>query len=412
MIIKYIILSACILTISQAQAQESRVEVGSLTCRVEGSSGFVFGSTKNLKCTYRPLNAKPIEKYTGTISKYGIDFGITGKTIFIWAVLAKSRDLPKGAFSGKYKGISAKASIGAGLGLKLLVGGSDNTIALQPLSVQAQTGLNIALAVETLKLKTIETKTTFQENSENNIKYRLCGTTITYAPGDTLYNIASRCGTTLDALLENNKKITNVINIPIGTKIIVPNYPLPSPNQNCGLYEIAKKNETLTNIAHKCKISLGALINENPQLPYRKPLKEGDKISIPSYPTPLVRRSCDKEITLGVNGSPFQTLNSIAEICGTTIAALLQANPKIKNVRNIKKNTKINIPQIPLPIAQTKCGSNTIALKGETIYAIALRCQTTPGAIIDLNEELGKYDIIPEGQTIRIASQTLPMPNQ
>ncbi len=393
-------------------AQASRIEIGTMTCRVEGSSGFIFGSTRKLKCTYNPLGSSPREYYEGAINEYGIDFGVTGKTVFVWVVLAGSRDLPEGAFNGKYTGVSAKASVGAGLGLKLLVGGSDDTIALQPVSVQAQTGINIALAVQRLKLKSIgfeKNKSAKKDIAASEDTHKMCGTTVYYAPGDSLGNIASRCGTTVDALLETNTAIKNVNEIKIGAKIIVPNYPLPSAGSRCGLNVVAVEGDTYRKIAQRCQVSLGALVNENPKRQFNVPIRSGDKISIPAYPTPLARRSCGETVSLSGKGTHFSTLDDVAEICGTTVDALLNVNPDIKNVRFIKKGQKIKVPQIAMPVVQNICGSHTIARKDETIYTVAFRCKTTPGAIIDLNERLGELDKIPEGQTIRIARSTIPM---
>ncbi len=400
--------------LSTAYAQERRVEIGTLTCAVEGGSGFIFGGTKKLECVYNPLGSRPKEYYNGTISKYGIDFGVTKKTVFVWAVLAGSTDLPQGAFNGKYTGVGAKASVGAGVGLKLLVGGSDDTIALQPVSVQAQTGVNIALTVERLTLKSsgfITTST--QDGSENKSfalrDHKFCGTTVTFAPGDSLSNIASRCGSSMDALLEANPNIKNINEIKAGSLINVPHYPLPTAASQCGLNVIADAGDTYRKIAKKCKVSLGALVNENPQISFNKPIRAGDKISIPAYSSPLGRRSCGKDVILGGKGTPFENLNDIAKICGTTIDGLLRANPEIENVRHIKTGATIKIPQFPMPIARSACGSHTIARKGETIYAIAVRCKTTPGAIIDLNEKLGEFSEIPAGQAIRIAEFSRPV---
>lgn len=398
---------------SAVYAQERRVEIGTLTCAVEGSSGFIFGTTKKLECVYNPLGSRPKEYYEGTISKYGIDFGVTKKTVFVWAVLAGSSDLPQGAFNGKYAGVGAKASVGAGVGLKLLIGGSDNTIALQPVSVQAQTGVNIALTVERLKLKSTGYITAGTEDNDTKSfalkDHKFCGTTVTFAPGDSLGNIASRCGSSMDALLEANPNITNINDIKVGSLINVPKYPLPTAASQCGLNVIASEGDTYRKIAKRCKISLGALVNENPQISFNDPIRVGDKISIPAYSSPLGRRSCGKSVNLGGKGTPFENLNDIAKICGTTIDGLLRVNPKIENVRNIKTGAKINVPQFPMPVARSACGSHTIARKGETIYAIALRCKTTPGAIIDLNEKLGEFNKIPEGQAIRIAEFSRPV---
>jgi hypothetical protein len=134
-----------------------RVEIGVLNCSVEGGSGFIFGSTKDLSCTFKSVDdSRPEESYFGAITKYGIDIGETGQGVISWAVLAPTADdYQPGALAGEYRGVSAEATVGAGLGANVLVGGSDETIALQPVSVAAQTGLNFALAISQLELRTV-----------------------------------------------------------------------------------------------------------------------------------------------------------------------------------------------------------------------------------------------------------------
>jgi hypothetical protein len=139
---------------AKAHKNESggKLRAGVLTCEVKGGSGFVFGSTKDLRCRFEATNGT-VEHYRGTISKYGIDVGVTGHTVLTWAVLAPTLKIKQSALAGNYVGASAEASAGIGGGANLLVGGTTEGISLQPLSVQSQTGLNAALAVSSLELK-------------------------------------------------------------------------------------------------------------------------------------------------------------------------------------------------------------------------------------------------------------------
>jgi hypothetical protein len=135
---------------SQAQAQ-ARVEVGVLTCTVGGGSGFIVGSTKDLRCRFNKSGRD--EFYRGTISKFGIDIGTTKQSSIAWAVLAPTVQLPPGSLNGNYGGVSAEATVGLGVGANALIGGSSKNIILQPLSVQAQQGLNIAAGIAALSLR-------------------------------------------------------------------------------------------------------------------------------------------------------------------------------------------------------------------------------------------------------------------
>ncbi len=135
-----------------AQAAPSGVKVGTLTCNVASGWGFVFGSSKDLHCNFRP-NGHRGEHYVGSISKFGVDIGYTEGGVLVWGVFAPSSDVRPGALQGDYAGATASATIGVGLGANVLIGGLDKSIALQPLSVEGNTGLNVAAGVGAISLK-------------------------------------------------------------------------------------------------------------------------------------------------------------------------------------------------------------------------------------------------------------------
>src|SRR5258708_5828018 len=143
---------AIVSAVSAANAAPAGVKVGSLTCNVAGGMGLVFGSTKDLTCSYEPTKAL-MEHYAGTISKWGVDIGYTGKGKLVLAVFAPTSDVRPGAIEGEYAGASAQASIGVGLSANVLVGGLDKSIALQPVSVEGSTGLNVAAGIGSISLK-------------------------------------------------------------------------------------------------------------------------------------------------------------------------------------------------------------------------------------------------------------------
>ena len=139
-----------------ADAQQGGVELGLLDCRVEGGAGFIIGSTKDVLCTFTPADPKfAPESYFGVINKIGLDVGVTGTTLIKWAVLAPTNNIyAPGALAGDYVGAGAEASAAVGAGANLLIGGSQNTFTLQPLSVQAQTGVNLAVGIAEFRLRT------------------------------------------------------------------------------------------------------------------------------------------------------------------------------------------------------------------------------------------------------------------
>jgi hypothetical protein len=146
--------AALLASITGATAQQpmQRVQVGVLECRGGSSVGFIVGSVTNLGCVLR-VNGVPDDSYVATIRKVGLDIGITQESALAWAVYAPVARLGPGNLSGNYAGAQGSASIGVGLGGNVLVGGSANSIALQPLSVQGQVGINLALGVEGLELR-------------------------------------------------------------------------------------------------------------------------------------------------------------------------------------------------------------------------------------------------------------------
>jgi hypothetical protein len=141
-----------IASIAGAHAQQSRVQVGVLECRGGASVGFIVGSVTTLGCVLR-ADGRPDEPYVATIRKVGLDLGITQDTALGWAVFAPVERLGPGDLSGNYAGAQGSASVGVGLGANVLVGGSANSIALQPLSLQGSTGVNVAVGLEGLELR-------------------------------------------------------------------------------------------------------------------------------------------------------------------------------------------------------------------------------------------------------------------
>ena len=128
------------------------LEAGILRCGVASGWGFVFGSTKDLRCVFAPADGSPAEYYRGAIQKIGIDVGYTESGIILWAVLAPTVNLEPDGLKGTYVGVTAEASAGLGLGANVLLGGG-NSIALQPISISGHQGLNVAAGIGAVVLK-------------------------------------------------------------------------------------------------------------------------------------------------------------------------------------------------------------------------------------------------------------------
>ena len=138
-------------SMAAAPASAAQLRVGVLECIVDPGIGFIVASSKSLKCTFTPSTGAP-ERYAGRISKLGLDIGVTGRSIIVWAVFAGQSGYSPWSLAGNYFGISAQASVALGVGANALVGGSDKSLVLQPISVQAQMGLNLAAGVAGMTL--------------------------------------------------------------------------------------------------------------------------------------------------------------------------------------------------------------------------------------------------------------------
>ena len=130
----------------------SRNKAGTLACDISAGIGVIVASKRNVTCIFTPAQPGPREVYVGSISRFGLDLGATSGGEMVWAVYTSSNHRI-GALTGRYVGASAEATVGAGVGANVLVGGSSRTINLQPVSVQGQTGLNVAGGVTGLELR-------------------------------------------------------------------------------------------------------------------------------------------------------------------------------------------------------------------------------------------------------------------
>ena len=134
-----------------APVQAQGVKAGVLSCNVASGFGFIFGSSKAVNCSFSPPGGPP-QHYVGSIDKFGVDIGYTSGGVLVWTVLAPTISPAPGSLAGAYGGATASATAGVGVGANVLVGGSGNTISLQPLSIEGNTGLNIAAGVAALTL--------------------------------------------------------------------------------------------------------------------------------------------------------------------------------------------------------------------------------------------------------------------
>ena len=136
---------------------QTRLQAGVLACSGEGGWGAIITSKKTFRCTFKGAGGKVRAEYAGEIRKFGLDLGKTGKTALTWLVFGPEGKVGgnyvAGSLAGSYAGVGAEASAGLGVGANALVGGGANSFALQPVSIQVQTGVSVAAGVQTLTLK-------------------------------------------------------------------------------------------------------------------------------------------------------------------------------------------------------------------------------------------------------------------
>ena len=147
-----VIMGAALSGIDSAQAQDHR-RVGMLTCRLAPSVGLIIGSRQRMDCRFTSSQGGYNERYFGSVTRFGLDLGITAGGVMTWAVLARTSRIGRGALAGNFVGASGDVAFGVGVGANVLVGGSRRTISLQPLSVSGQVGINLAVGVAGLTLR-------------------------------------------------------------------------------------------------------------------------------------------------------------------------------------------------------------------------------------------------------------------
>jgi Protein of unknown function (DUF992) len=145
--------TATILWLAMPAAQaETRIQAGTLACRIGPSVGALIASRRRIYCRFIKGSGPP-ETYSGAITRFGLDVGITTGGVLRWRVLARTRSLGRGALAGNYVGASGDVSLGVGVGANVLIGGSRRSVMLQPVSTVGKVGINLAVGVAGMTLR-------------------------------------------------------------------------------------------------------------------------------------------------------------------------------------------------------------------------------------------------------------------
>lgn len=130
------------------------VQVGVLTCRSLSAASYIIVSDQPFNCVFTPSAGGPVQYYQATVHRVGVQVGFSSNVALGWAVFAPTASVGTGALAGNYGGVSAGAAIGVGVGANGLVGGN-NSFALQPVSVEGQSGLNVVATATQLQLQAV-----------------------------------------------------------------------------------------------------------------------------------------------------------------------------------------------------------------------------------------------------------------
>lgn len=149
----FLIAAIATISINTPAMAQRHSKAGTLDCTLAPSVGLVIGSVQRMDCRFISNRGGKTERYAGTVRRLGLDLGIITTGRMVWGVLARTKGLKRGALTGTYVGASGDLTLGLGVGTNVLVGGTNRSIMLQPLSVSGQTGLNLAVGVAGLELR-------------------------------------------------------------------------------------------------------------------------------------------------------------------------------------------------------------------------------------------------------------------
>ena len=147
--------AAVMLAAAAPTGAQANIVVGGLSCVSPGTVGAVVGAVLNFNCVFMPSDGSRPQRYAAVVRRVGLDLGYTQNVGLGWTVFAATAVIHQGDLAGSYAGVQAGASFGVGLGANALVGGSNNSFVLQPVSAQAQGGLNVAAGLAGLELQPV-----------------------------------------------------------------------------------------------------------------------------------------------------------------------------------------------------------------------------------------------------------------
>lgn len=280
-----------------AQQSASQVSAGTLTCDIAPGVALIVDSPKNLRCVlYKSDGSK--QAYGGRITGGGLNVGVTGRSVAAWSVISNASPVIPNDLSGRYSGVQAGAAIGVGGTNSSILSSANKAVSLQPLTVEARSGVNFALGATQMDLTllgaprqpaTAGPAPTIPRDSyerqpqapERVTPDYACGPETRLQASQTLFGLAKACGVSLGALLEANPGITNVRNVSVGAAISVPRRKRASKIGRCDKRTIVKTGQTAAAIASRCGVSTTSLARANPGIEGGRGVVPGQVLDIP-----------------------------------------------------------------------------------------------------------------------------------
>ena len=133
-------------------AAEPGVNVGGLTCDTSAAIATIVMQRQDIRCVFAPADGGPLQFYKGHFDAYGLAIGMVFRGKLAWGVFAPAPEMARYGVAGSYSGLSAQASFGGGGGLNLLVGDTNSTLTLQPLSAEGHVGANVVGGIARMTL--------------------------------------------------------------------------------------------------------------------------------------------------------------------------------------------------------------------------------------------------------------------
>lgn len=217
-----------------------------------------------------------------------------------------------------------------------------------------------------------------------------CGGSVTVVSGDTLYKIAVRCGTSVNALKLANE-LADVNQIKVGQVLLMPGAVIKGSN-NIDIY-IVNHGDTLSEIAKMFNTTVSHLLTLNPNIKNANLIYAGQRLNVPSpnaAPPEEPSSEINTKICIVQKGD---TMSKIASRFSITLSTLVNLNPQVKNINLVYVGQKLNLPD---GISSYIVGS------GDTLSKIAARFSTTWQELSKLNPEIKNANLIYVGQKIKL----------